>query len=202
MDLKPAHHMLTSCWGKPELDRAFAAIHMILLDDHCPAIGSEDLFRLPAQIPTVGCVLFVGCAAGIRDSQHMASQEFLRGDQIRIVGVGLFVARPDQRFGRGDKQHLSTSAKLIVQGEQARHTWFSTGTHCPGTVLRKKARRKGFRGCIHTASSSSQYVHRSSLMQTFNRCRRLRFSRGRSSGGRLELPGQRTMTLGERGIEC
>lgn len=49
----------------------------------------------------------------------MASQELLGGDQIRIVGVGLLVARPDQRFGRGDKQHLSTLAKLIVQGESS-----------------------------------------------------------------------------------
>ena len=30
------------------------------------------------------------------------------------------------------------------------HTWFWTGKHCPGTVLRKKARRKGFKGCIQT----------------------------------------------------
>lgn len=46
-------------------------------------------------------------------------------------------------------------------------TWCCTGEHCAGRVLRKKARRNGFSGCIRSTSTSRAYVwysraHRSS----------------------------------------
>lgn len=85
----------------------------------------------------------------------MATEKVLLRDNVCVQQTRFSFARADQAVRRGYKQDLNIENKngsVKPAGLKAQFvlTWFSTGIHCPGTVLRKKARRKGFRGCIQT----------------------------------------------------
>lgn len=72
-------------------------------------------------------------------------------------------------------------------------TWFWMGTHCAGIVLRKKARRKGFNGCIHTALDGQLTTHQTGQKQrqkgiTLSVCRSFSSRCGRIQGAsRIEM---------------
>ena len=88
--------------------RTFVAVDEGILDDHGAPVRRGELLRLAARLPEAAGVpdVVVGAHAA-RDAQHMAGKELFGATEVGIRAAGVFVARADEHFGRGDEEDLS-----------------------------------------------------------------------------------------------
>jgi hypothetical protein len=98
----------------------------------------------------------------------MAGKELFGAAQVGVQGVRIAVAGGEQDLGRGYEQNLANIYQYTSQRclrEEWAHTWCWTGVHWLGRVLRKKARRKGFRtgGIQSTCARSGDRTDRRGL---------------------------------------
>ena len=109
----------------------------------------------------------------------MAGEEFLGAAEVGIRGVRVAIAGSQEDFGGGNQEDLRLRCVQLdgvgraIWGREL--TWCCTGAHWLGRVLRKKARRKGFRtGGIQSMGGGGRRRSSSDADHVSSQCRPVR----------------------------